>query len=151
MRSLPSDVLERYARRRANNMKLLALTIIAVLFMGSILTLAQDPSDIKVAYGKTERFDGGKLRVKFLDVIEDSRCPEGVNCIWAGNARIKIALSDGDNSCEYEIETNGSKQLIEYGGFVIELKSLEPNRKENDAIAIGDYIATFSIKPKSKG
>jgi len=132
-------------------MKLLALTIVVVLSLASMSTLAQDANELKVTFGKTKRFDGGRLKIKFLDVIEDSRCPEGVNCIWAGTARIKIAIIENDNSCEYEIETNGSHQSIEYDGFVVELRSLEPNRKENDATVKEQYIATISIKPRSKG
>ena len=28
--------------------------------------------------------------VEFVDVLQDTRCPSNVNCIWAGNAEVKI-------------------------------------------------------------
>ena len=28
-----------------------------------------------------------ELKIRFVSVIEDSRCPKGVNCVWQGNAR----------------------------------------------------------------
>lgn len=33
------------------------------------------------------------ITIKFLDVIEDSRCPKGTNCIWEGRAIVKAEVS----------------------------------------------------------
>lgn len=30
--------------------------------------------------------------IKFLEVLEDSRCPKDVDCIWAGRAIVKVGL-----------------------------------------------------------
>src|ERR1700750_3052405 len=35
---------------------------------------------------------GDKLRVRFTDVLEDSRCPTQVACFWTGQARIAVAV-----------------------------------------------------------
>ena len=35
----------------------------------------------------------GDLRVKPLAVLEDSRCPVDVTCIWAGRVRLRVAVS----------------------------------------------------------
>ena len=38
----------------------------------------------------------GQLKV-LVESISDSRCPEGTQCIWAGNAEVKLSLShEGD-------------------------------------------------------
>src|SRR5262245_13119919 len=34
--------------------------------------------------------EGEGLTVSFDSVLEDSRCPEGVDCIWHGNAKIRL-------------------------------------------------------------
>lgn len=34
----------------------------------------------------------GDNSVKFLEVVSDSRCPEGVTCIWAGEAKVRIGI-----------------------------------------------------------
>jgi hypothetical protein len=50
---------------------------------------------IKVANGKTIQLKGHSI--KFVEVLEDSRCPEYVNCIWAGRARILVEIKDESN------------------------------------------------------
>jgi hypothetical protein len=35
----------------------------------------------------------GDLRVKPLEVVEDSRCPPDVTCVWAGRIRVRVAVS----------------------------------------------------------
>ncbi len=42
---------------------------------------------------------GENLRLRFDDVLEDSRCPKGVECFWTGQARIAIrVLQAGDST-----------------------------------------------------
>lgn len=33
---------------------------------------------------------GGGLRVRPLEVLEDSRCPQNARCIWAGRLRVRV-------------------------------------------------------------
>jgi hypothetical protein len=37
---------------------------------------------------------GNKLGVQFVDLIEDSRCPEGMFCTWAGRVLVSIKFQD---------------------------------------------------------
>lgn len=49
---------------------------------------------IKVPLGESVVING--ITIKFLEVLEDSRCPKGVNCIWAGRAIVKVeVIADG--------------------------------------------------------
>jgi len=51
--------------------------------------------------------EGEGLAVVFESVLEDSRCPEGVDCIWSGNAKIKVELiGAGKESAAVELNTN---------------------------------------------
>ena len=41
------------------------------------------------------------VSIKFLEVLEDSRCPKGVSCIWAGRAIVKVEVTaDGKTNEE---------------------------------------------------
>lgn len=51
---------------------------------------------IKVAIGKTIQLKNHSI--KFIEVLEDSRCPEYVNCIWAGRAKVSVEIKDGSNN-----------------------------------------------------
>ncbi len=42
--------------------------------------------------------------IKFVKVLEDSRCPKDANCIWAGRAKILIEISsEGTETIQKEI------------------------------------------------
>lgn len=42
---------------------------------------------------------GHGLRVRPLEVVEDSRCPGDVDCVWAGRLRVRVAI-EGAGECE---------------------------------------------------
>ena len=47
-----------------------------------------------------------QLRLRFADVLEDSRCPTQVECFWTGQARIAIsAQPEGSGSTTVEFKT----------------------------------------------
>ncbi len=37
------------------------------------------------------------LKVTFKDLLEDSRCPEGVECVWEGQAKVTLSIAEEDN------------------------------------------------------
>jgi hypothetical protein len=47
-----------------------------------------------------------RLRIRFADVMEDSRCPTQVECFWTGQARIAVSVQpDGSGSTTVEFNT----------------------------------------------
>ena len=52
-------------------------------------------SQKKLALGSTQRFEvnGQQVDVTFEQIIEDSRCPKDVVCVWEGQAKLQFALS----------------------------------------------------------
>ncbi len=45
---------------------------------------------IRIPMGETVVVQGVSL--SFVEVLEDSRCPEDVTCVWAGRARIAVTV-----------------------------------------------------------
>ena len=57
----------------------------------------------------------GDVRVKPLAVLEDSRCPVDVTCIWAGRVRVRVAVSGaGEPVMEIgqPVDVAGGRRLI---------------------------------------
>lgn len=87
--------------KRRNLIKTMALTAMgtAVPFSGNVAS-AKDPlppSDgilKNLRVGQTVEFDKD-LRVKFIKVVNDSRCPVGVQCVWAGDAEVLLQVQVG--------------------------------------------------------
>lgn len=44
--------------------------------------------------GEEKSLQKEKLKIKFVDVPEDSRCPMNARCVWIGNARIKLKVNN---------------------------------------------------------
>jgi len=70
---------------------------IALLFDcgGSVPVNSHGESNAEVAHlgqkfmlrvGKQLGFDGSSLKIKFLSVGSDSRCPKDVTCVWRGSS-----------------------------------------------------------------
>lgn len=93
---------------------------------------------------KTEAFE-----IEFLSVAEDSRCPPGVDCIWAGNARVKVSLKKGDQTGkEFELNTTLEPHMIEFEGMKVELVSLSDNPNSAPEGKSSPYSAGFVIRRK---
>ncbi len=128
-------------------MKTLFLAVILTLVFGSVVTAnAQTDSAIKVKVGKQKKFSRSKINVKFVSLVEDSRCPEDVQCVWAGNAKIKVFISRGNGAGEtFEMNTNLGARGATFGEYAINLTDLTPTPKSNVRLNKNSYTATFTI------
>lgn len=49
----------------------------------------REPGVVAVGIGQTADLGNG-LRVRPLEVVEDSRCPQNARCVWAGRLRVRV-------------------------------------------------------------
>lgn len=92
---------------------------------------------------------GESLRIKFVGVKEDSRCPADVKCVWAGNAAVRIDVSiRGRGSKSLALNTTGNSPPLDYRGYKIRLVELSPYPRSNRKIAEGDYVVTLLVDRK---
>jgi hypothetical protein len=90
-----------------------------------------------------------QLKVKFISVVEDSRCPEGVTCIWAGRGRVALQLTLGNKKPDtLELSTDPAGQEKHSNGYYIKLVSLNPYPKSDRPIKAADYILKLYISKK---
>lgn len=86
------------------------------------------------------------LRVTFSFVAEDSRCPEGVTCVWAGNGKVVLRLSKaGKRSGTMSLNTGVDPKQDAYRGYEVKLVSLNPYPKKNMPIKKKDYVARLVV------
>jgi hypothetical protein len=91
------------------------------------------------------------LRLRFTEVVEDSRCPTQVECVWTGQARIAISVQpEGADPTTVDFNTNPAPdqtvKTAQVGHYIIELQSLDPYPQTPDSIAFEDYRATLVIR-----
>lgn len=94
------------------------------------------------AYVKTD-----KLTVEFVSVLDDSRCPTDVDCVWAGSAKVQIKVSKGKMAAQiFELNTNLEPKTITYQGYEIEITHLMPAPKSDVDMKSVIYSASFIVK-----
>ena len=124
---------------------------ISLLFFALILGLiqvsfAQAQSQMQLRVGQQKSISNGKVRIKFISVTEDSRCPTNVDCVWAGNAKVKIQVwVRGGETKIFELNTNTREKAGQADAYRVELVSLAPVRRSTRKIRQNDYRATFSV------
>jgi hypothetical protein len=101
---------------------------------------APDAKPDGVRLGETVRVDGPTVTP--LSVLEDSRCPKGATCIWAGRVRLSVRVDLGSGSDEHEL-TLGAPVHVADGE--LELTRVLPDAIVDRTIAPEDYRFTFSF------
>ena len=84
----------------------------------------------------------GMSIVGFERVVEDSRCPKGTTCVWAGRARVAISLRKSPSAPEsvQELEVGSpEKGAMKVGDMQVVAKALAPYPEAKIPIAAGDY------------
>ena len=70
--------------------------------------------EFSLSIGESVAIKGENLKVTFLKVLEDSRCPKGVQCIWEGRARSLVSFVS-NNMTEIELTEPGlTDSLAQY-------------------------------------
>jgi len=85
-------------------------------------------------------------RVSVIEVIEDSRCPATVNCIWPGTVKLNLSLISMTNN--RGIETYQTIELDKpffINNMQLELIEVIPPLISEQAINFSDYRFTFRL------
>jgi hypothetical protein len=94
----------------------------------AMYTRQSQPQKVTLAVGQSVSVPNTPLTASFQEVVEDSRCPTGVTCIWAGDAAIRISLKTSDGSpFQYTLHTNAEPREIEHAGYRVELAAVTPH------------------------
>ena len=114
-----------------------------ILAAGAFPIHAKRLQDIKVQINRSVTTNG--LKIEFVELVEDSRCPVDVECVWAGNAKIKIRVTKGRKSqlLDLDMMTKGTKP--NYGTYRLTLKGLSPELRSNVRINRNAYVATIGV------
>lgn len=101
--------------------------------------------------GASALVEGG-LEVTFVAVLEDSRCPANVECVWEGVARISVELGrDGEAAATYELSTHpdfGTE--VRHDGHMVSLVDLAPYPVV-DVPSPGPFMATLIVTSDGGG
>lgn len=85
---------------------------------------SQLDADLQLELGETGQSDG--LTITFATVLGDSRCPEGVECIWAGEASVRLVIDGTADSLLATDPELAPDAFIRRGDVVVRAVGLTP-------------------------
>jgi hypothetical protein len=102
---------------------------------------------IEVRIGATLQLAGAPVRLIIEAVTEDSRCPTGVNCVWEGDATLRVrAEAPGAEPAALNLHTHTTRQReADYQGYRVRLVRLMPWPTQGSRIPPEHYVATILV------
>jgi hypothetical protein len=104
--------------------------------------LVEPGTEITLAPGATVAVKGTGVKIRFVAVTEDSRCPKDTTCIWAGEAKAQIDILKISQTWQVELPEGGSTAVDDHR---VTLVRIEPQPTRAARIAPGDYRATVKM------
>ena len=99
-----------------------------------------------LAPGEVAKITGADLRLEFIRVSGDSRCPANAVCIQGGDAIVQIRATGGSSPELLGLHTGDSSQASAvYDSARITLVELQPYPFSSRTIAPDEYRATLTV------
>lgn len=114
---------------------------------GNYLVTLDKPADVLLAHGQSVLVGEEPLRIAFRDVMEDSRCPSDVQCVWEGNGKVRLGLALGgapETTADVNTSTPATRAYI--GGYRISLIDLMPNPVSTSSIPPNTYRVRLLVE-----
>ncbi len=100
---------------------------------------------VKVPLGKSIVLKG--VSIKFIEVLEDSRCPTDVTCIWAGRAIVRVEVTVNGQTNEKTLtfgavtaEERKNTNIYSSGEFAINGLTLNPYPSVENSSEDTEYV-----------
>jgi hypothetical protein len=87
----------------------------------------------------------GGIRVRPVELLEDSRCPASVQCVWAGQVRVLVDINRADGARQQRDLTLGKPQNIDWG--MLTLIDVQPPKLAPGETDPRTYRFTFRLEP----
>ncbi len=116
-------------------------------FDGNSYLLKDDKDSISfnLEFGK-EVLINDKIKIKFNDVLGDSRCPSDLVCIWEGNGEVELEITSEGRVFKETLNTLLDPSDVIIQDISVVLKNLDPYPVSTSVIKKEDYNIDLAIK-----
>ncbi len=88
---------------------------------------------ITIGINKTAKIPNSKINLEFKNIVEDSRCPVDVTCVWAGIAIVDVKANSGKETANFKVATRdfqpkNATKSFSFSGYRFTLTDLKPYR-----------------------
>lgn len=115
-------------------------------------SMLSNDGTIGLKLGETKTLKTEDITVKFVKITEDSRCPKGMQCIWAGIAAVELELSSKNIPAKsyivasVDLSQRNLGKHINFNGYQISLNGLYPEREQGKTPAKSDISVELKIE-----
>ncbi len=102
-------------------------------------------TEISLYIGESVIIKDHGIRLKFVDVLSDSRCPSDVECIWEGTVSLLINIQFNSQDLGNFILNSSNLHKASFMGYYVKFKELEPYPISTEIIPKTSYHATFIV------
>jgi len=127
--------------------------LVLLSFLTLACTSATEPAvgnEFSLDFGEAATVPEAELWLHFVDVVEDSRCPLRVLCVWEGDAAIAIEISsnlaDGPSVTD-TLHTTLDPKSVTIFGYVLQLVRVDPYPRFPGVIPPERYRITLRLDP----
>ncbi len=128
---------------------ILPFLTVLLLFRGCDAEPAAPVTDVRyrlgeaftLTVGTTATFKDEPLQLRFINVPADSRCPEGVVCVWAGDAAVRIQFTESVDT----LHTMHIPSEVTRGAYTVRMLQLDPYPKHGVPRDTSAYAARFVV------
>jgi hypothetical protein len=129
------------------------ILLLILLSMANGLSACEDSGSVSLnqefslIIGQKISIEDLNLEITFRRVIEDSRCPQGAECIWEGNGKVELEIS-GDEIADkiIELNTNLFPKEMDFERYKIQFLGLDPYPVFNKKIQPENYRIRVIVK-----
>ena len=116
------------------NFKLLIFAPV-LLLMSNCKTQSQtqtsDDNTITIGINEKTTIPNSKISLEFKEIVEDSRCPVDVTCVWEGIAIVNIDATNGNQKTNFQVsnqnlEDKNITRSVTVSGYKITWQQLKP-------------------------
>lgn len=129
------------------------LMFFLILFLFAATSCEDKVIDQGFALGHEYSFEVNKLYTSedgryslIISEISDSRCPEGVQCIWQGEVTIKGEWAVSGSKSSFEIHSEISQSNKQPDGYTIQIVDAKPYPKFGVESKPENLIVTLLVK-----
>ncbi|WP_338870545.1 hypothetical protein WBJ53_23050 [Spirosoma sp. SC4-14] len=111
--------------------RLAGLLIVGTVFFTACNSSSETTPTDRVSLGIHQSGRVGTDVAVRVDSIQDSRCPMDANCIWAGEAKVKLLLANDSDSTTVRLAIGAG------------IKPSDPDRRDSTGVLLGN--STYKV------
>lgn len=142
------DHLEEHVKRMRTGV-VIGLALVALLFAckgAGVVKTMELGQELTLKIAESGKLAADDLMVTFKAVTADSRCPQGVQCVTAGEADVALTVKQGDKSQDITVKVGaGAANKATVEPYVIRILTLDPYPVANQTIKDADRVLGLRV------